>query len=274
MRAAGASAQPRARCPAVAAASDSARRPHADDAPASPHVGVTTSAAPTTSGSRPSMSSQRSTRSTSACRSAAGASVGRRHDAQRDGLPRLERRRPSTSWPAASTLAEVDRQARGRRRRAAASSGVLGRARVHPRLGALVGDRAEHPAEVLGGLGRVDDAVPAEAGRGRHAAASTAASAGSSTWTTSRSAPRHPTAYVAHVVAHALGQRLGQVAAGAVVAEHLVAAGLLDGGGQGPGPGDLHLERRRCSPGRAPRARRGPGRAGCARAGGRRRRRR
>ena len=42
---------------------------------------------------------------------------------------------------------------------------------------------------------------------------------------------------------HALGQRLRELAAGAVVAEHLVAARLLDGGGQRPRAGDLRLER-------------------------------
>ena len=41
----------------------------------------------------------------------------------------------------------------------------------------------------------------------------------------------------------ALGQRLRQLAPGAVVGEHLVAARLLDGRGERPRPGDLGLER-------------------------------
>jgi hypothetical protein len=51
-----------------------------------------------------------------------------------------------------------------------------------------------------------------------------------------------PTAYVAHVVAQSLGQGLAELAAGAVVAEHLVAARLLDGRGQGPRSDHLDLE--------------------------------
>ncbi len=54
---------------------------------------------------------------------------------------------------------------------------------------------------------------------------------------------RQPAAYVVDVGEHALGQPLGQVAAGAGVAEHPVAARLLDGGGQGPRAGHLDLER-------------------------------
>ncbi len=40
-----------------------------------------------------------------------------------------------------------------------------------------------------------------------------------------------------------LGQRLGELAPGAEVREHLVAAGSLDGRCEGPRPGDLDLER-------------------------------
>ena len=45
------------------------------------------------------------------------------------------------------------------------------------------------------------------------------------------------------MVAQPLGQRLGQLAAGAVVGQHLVAARPLDGGRERPRPGDLGLER-------------------------------
>ena len=43
------------------------------------------------------------------------------------------------------------------------------------------------------------------------------------------------------MVAQALGERLGQLPAGTVVGEHLVAAGLLHGRGQGPRSGHLDL---------------------------------
>ncbi len=52
-----------------------------------------------------------------------------------------------------------------------------------------------------------------------------------------------PSAQVGEVGADALCERLRELAAGAVVGEHLVAARLLDRGGQGPRAGDLGLER-------------------------------
>ena len=73
---------------------------------------------------------------------------------------------------------------------------------------------------------------------------STAASAGSSTCTTSRSTP-DAAPYVGDVGAEPLRQGLGQVATRAVVGQHLVAARLLHGGGEGPRPDDLDLERAR-----------------------------
>ena len=54
-----------------------------------------------------------------------------------------------------------------------------------------------------------------------------------------------PAPQVGQVAPYALGQGLGQLAAGAVVGEHPVAAGSLDGGGQRPRADDLGLERRR-----------------------------
>ena len=45
------------------------------------------------------------------------------------------------------------------------------------------------------------------------------------------------------MLAQTLGERLGEVAAGAVVGEDLVTTGSFDGGGQGPGAGDLDLQR-------------------------------
>ena len=73
-------------------------------------------------------------------------------------------------------------------------------------------------------------------------ARSTAPRAGSSTWSRSGPAPGDPAAYVGQVVADPLGERLRQLAAGAVVGEHLVAARPLDRRGERPGAGDLDLE--------------------------------
>ena len=75
------------------------------------------------------------------------------------------------------------------------------------------------------------------------APASTAVSAGSSTWTTSRCPRRQPAAQVGDVDGEPLGQRLRQLAPGAEVGEHLVAARPLDGRRQRPRSGDLDLER-------------------------------
>ena len=100
----------------------------------------------------------------------------------------------------------------------------------------------------------------------------TAGSAGSSTCTTQVGA-RDPAAHVGDVVAQALGERLGQLAAGAVVGQHPVAARPLDRRGQRPRAGDLDLERAGVALGCAPRRRRGPGRAATGRGGGRCRRR-
>ena len=98
-------------------------------------------------------------------------------------------------------------------------------------------------SEVLGELGPVHRAVPAEPRGGRHLrGAAPPPRAGSSTWSRSGPAPGDPAAYVGQVVADPLGERLRQLAAGAVVGEHLVAARPLDGGRQRPGAGDLHLE--------------------------------
>ena len=72
--------------------------------------------------------------------------------------------------------------------------------------------------------------------------ASTAGSAGSSTCTT-RSAPGIRRRTSATWSRSPSASACGQLAAGAVVGEHPVAAGPLDGGGQRPRAGDLDLER-------------------------------
>ena len=95
---------------------------------------------------------------------------------------------------------------------------------VHPRLGAASAIAREHPAE-RGATPRAGRRpVPAEAGRGRHRAGQ---HGGQRRLVDLHDQPvdaGQPAAQVGDVVAHALGQRLGQLAAGAVVGEHLVAA--------------------------------------------------
>ena len=193
------------------------------------------------------MSSQRSTRSaTSPSVGGVGGSAGG-DDAERDRLVALERLGQHVVVGRRHQR-QVDREPAGTRA-AQQAERRTGRAGVHPRLGALVGDRLEHPGQGVRGLGRVDRAVPVEPGRRRHAAASgRRRRAGSSTCTTSALAagagggvrratcPRSPSAS-----AWASSRRAP------MVAEHLVAARLLDGRGEGPRPGDLDLERARCS---------------------------
>ena len=217
------------------------------------------------------MSSQPSTRSVSCC-GRSGPWWGRRRVRRRAPRPprpraprraRRGRRRPSTSRSTDSPRAPAPRSR---------SSGVAGRARVHPRLGARLGGRREHPLQVLGEprAGRRARCRP-KPRRGRHLRRRAPRPAPARPPArTSGPAPGDPAAYVGQVVADPLGERLRQLAPGAVVGEHLVAARLLDRRGQRPRAGDLDLEGARCSPAPAPRACRGPGRAGCGRAGGRR----
>ena len=77
--------------------------------------------------------------------------------------------RASASWSAARRARRGRRTGRARRRRATSDHGRPGGARVHPRLGARLGDRREHPLQVRrtasGGSTRP---VPAEAGGRRH----------------------------------------------------------------------------------------------------------
>ncbi len=56
-----------------------------------------------------------------------------------------------------------------------------------------------------------------------------------------------PPAQVGEVHPDALGERLRELATGTVVAQHLVAARLLDGRGEGPRPRHLRLERARAA---------------------------
>ena len=85
--------------------------------------------------------------------------------------------------------------------------------------------------------------MPAEAGRGRDRAGQDRGQRGLVDLDDEPVRARQPAAQVGHVVVQPLGQRLGQLAPGAEVGEHLVAAWPLDGRRQGPGPGDLDLER-------------------------------
>ena len=178
------------------------------------------------------------------------------HPLGQHGIGRVRRPGRSTARrPSATVAPAVERLARGRRGRrhracrgrptgrarplrASSAHGHVGGARVHPRLGAGLGDRAEHPLE---GAPTPRADAPCGAGRSRTrsapAPASTAGSAGSSTCTINALDAGHPAAQVGDVVADALGQRLRQLAPGAVVGEHLVAARLLDGRGEGPGSG-------------------------------------
>ena len=155
--------------------------------------------------------------------------------------PGLERR-GELVVVAGRELSVVDGESRGARapeqveRRA-------GRARVHPGLGARAGDRVQHPAERLRGLGRVHGAVPAEAGRGRHRTGQHRGQRGLVDLDHHPVPARQPAAQVGDVDGEPLGQRLGQLAPGAEVRQHLVAARPLDGRRQRPRSGDLDLER-------------------------------
>ena len=100
---------------------------------------------------------------------------------------------------------------------------------------------AKHPLQRRAGPRRVDRPVPAEAGRGRHCAGQHGGQRGLVDLHEQLGA-RDPAADVGDVVAQPLGERLRQLAAGAVVGEHPVAARPLDGRGQRPRPGDLDLE--------------------------------
>ena len=118
-------------------------------------------------------------------------------------------------------------------------------------------------------LGRVHRPVPAEAGRGRDRPVQhrrqrrlvelhhPAVDAG------------HAAPEVGQVAAYALGERLRELAPGAVVGEHQVAARPLDRRRERPGADDLGLERAGERPATAPRPGRGPGPAGSAPAAGR-----
>ena len=83
------------------------------------------------------------------------------------------------------------------------------------------------------------------------------------------SAPGQPAADVGDVAAQPLGQRLRQLAAGAEVGEHPVAARSLDRGRERPRPGDLDLERAGEPCAVLLERRRGPGRAATGPGGGR-----
>ena len=111
------------------------------------------------------MSSQRSTRSVSAVSVGTRRRSGRGHDAERDASPppRAPRRARRGRRAAAR---EVDAQP-ARTGAAQQRPRHAGRAGVHPRLGAGLGDAVEHPLQRRGRLGRVHRPVPAEAGRGR-----------------------------------------------------------------------------------------------------------
>ena len=215
------------------------------------------------------MSSQRCTRS------ATWASVGRsagasgRDDAEGDRLPRLSAS-ASAVVVGGGEHVQVDREARGRRRPRSRSSGVPGaHACTHGSAPASATAASTQPS-ASDASGGCDGAVPAEAGRGRDRARPARRPAPARRPGRPAGRRRHPAAHVGDVVAQPLGERLRQLAAGAVVGEHLVAARPLDRRGERPRPGDLDLERRPSSPAPAPRARRGPGRAGCGPAGGRR----
>ena len=80
------------------------------------------------------------------------------------------------------------------------------RAGVHPRLGALLGDRRQHRREERGGLGRVHRPVPAEPGRGRHLGPQDRRQGRLVDLHHERARRGHPAPKVAHVPAHPLGQ--------------------------------------------------------------------
>ena len=86
-------------------------------------------------------------------------------------------------------------------------------------------------------------AVPAEAGRGRHRAGQHRGQRGLVDLDDQPVRAREPAAQVGDVGGEPLGQRLGELAPGAEVGEHLVAARPLDGRRQRPRSGDLDLER-------------------------------
>ena len=132
--------------------------------------------------------------------------------------------------------------ARGRRRRAAGRAGVPGAHECDPRLGARLGGRREQPLQVLGELGPVHRAVPAEPRGGGYLRAQHRPEGGLVHLEQERTGARHPATYVGQVVADPLGERLRQLTAVAVVGQHLVAARPLDRRRQRPGAGDLHLE--------------------------------
>ena len=118
-----------------------------------------------------------------------------------------------------------------------------GGAGVHEGYGAGLGDRGEDGLEGLRGLRRVHHPVPAEAGRGRDLSREHGRQRRLVDLHQQLGRPGQPAAQVGDVVEQALRERLGEVAPGAVVGEDLVAAGLLDGRGERPRSGDLHLER-------------------------------
>ena len=169
--------------------------------PASPRpartTGVRTSRSPTWSGSRPSMSSQRSTASVTW--PSEGAEAG-----SVDGTTPSATVSPASSAAAASSWSRAESWAWSTESpRAPAprsrSERRIGCAGVHPRLGAGVGDRVQHPAQRLGRLGQVDGAVPAEPGRGRHRARQHGGQRGLVDLDDQAVRARHPAAYVGDV---------------------------------------------------------------------------
>ena len=100
----------------------------------------------------------------------------------------------------------------------------------------------QHPLQGRCRQRRVDRAVPVEAGRRRHPAGEHRRQRRLVDLHEDGGAG-HPAAHVRHVLDQPLGQRLGELATGADVGEHPVAARALDGRGQRPRPGDLDLER-------------------------------
>jgi hypothetical protein len=85
-------------------------------------------------------------------------------------------------------------------------------------------------------------AVPVEAGRGRHPARQHGRQRGLVELHDQVGAG-DPPAQVGDVRPQSFGERLGQLAPGAVVGQHAVAARALDRRGEGPRSGDLGLER-------------------------------
>ena len=193
------------------------------------------------------MSSQRSTRSVTCC----SVGLGRpgRWTAPRRAAPAPPPRAPRPARRGRRARAgEVDATARAHRRRGAGRAGVGARSECTHGSAPASRDRVEHPLE-RPPRPRAGGRCGAGRSRTRSGPARRARRPAPARRPARRSsAPGQPAAHVGDVVAHALGQRLGELAPGAVVGEHLVAARLLDRGGQRPRSGDLDLERARSQP--------------------------